>query len=762
MNVNAAVLTDVMMTQSTAPPKDSGKTATEASGQNFQQVMEQYTGSKQNVRNARKESQPAGTKKTPVTDSGAASAKASAGKTEVQKKSLSESQNTKNETLSEQTAPEEEKKPDEARLQAMMALAEPVVVQVIAPEVLMEAVGDGSMAIENVDGVLDGQSIDNQAAVTQPDGQEAAGMPAQDAVTEPGNQTFGQEMMAADGVQTENRNPADSIYQNMAANQNMAADTFKPETAEPVLTAEQLSAQESMAKPSIHETAETLSQKLAGETQSQNAVSDLLQSDVTNQSTATADVANQSASEMANQVSEQNSSVMTGAMARPEKTEDANQVTERNSQNGVNQDGIRNMPEGQTVDRTSAQTTTAAGQTELNYTAESQIHGQDTEVKASEQNPNTQPVSQDSKVETPDIQNTAVKPANHETTSKAAHADMALKTAEENQPVNSQQAASETQNQGMSDKSKEALQNAQQAVSESSMETAASQAAVVSDASSAAGQTGKTESADRSRQTTVNTIQPETAEKSAIQEPAMAKASGQSSTADDTESGFADMLKNQTAQTTATKTSSEEHTAPVKAQVSTLSEEQSSLEELKKNAEARGINLMDRVAEARITGGARIQAMNQPAAQNEASVVSQVKNGLEQGMKNQLKEFTIHLRPEGLGDVIVKMVSQDGKVTVNIGASNSETQKLINSQMTSLKEMLEPLHAEVGEVYHSSQESMSFTSYNQNMSENQRQQTGHYQGNPNYGGGYTEDEEILTEAEYITAQSRMARLYTYV
>lgn len=737
MNVNAAVLTDVMMTQSTAPPKDSGKTAAEASGQNFQQVMEQYTGSKQNVRNARKESQPAGTKKTPATDSGAASAKASAGKTEVQKKSLSESQNTKNETLSEQTAPEEEKKPDEARLQAMMALAEPVVVQVIAPEVLMEAVGDGSMAVENVDGVLDGQPIDSQAAVTQPDGQEAAGMSAQDAVTEPGNQTFGQEMMAADGVQTENRNPADSIHQNMAAN------TFKPETGEPVLTAEQLSAQESMAKPSIHETAET---------QSQNVVSDLLQ----------ADVAKQSASEMANQVSEQNSSVMTGEIAQPEKTEDANQVTESNSQNGGNQDGIRNIPEGQTVDRTSAQTTTAAGQTELNHTAESQIHGQDAEVKAPEQNPNTQPVSQDSKVETPDIQNTAVKPATHETTPKTAHADMALKTAEKNQPVNSQQAASETQNQGIADKSKEALQNAQQAVSESSMETAASQAAVVTDAASAAGETGKTESADRSRQTTVNTIQPEAAEKSAIQEPAMAKASGQSSTADDTESGFADMLKNQTAQTTATKTSSEEHTAPVKAQVSTLSEEQSSLEELKKNAEARGINLMDRVAEARITGGARIQAMNQPAAQNEASVVSQVKEGLEQGMKNQLKEFTIHLRPEGLGDVIVKMVSQDGKMTVNIGASNSETQKLINSQMTSLKEMLEPLRAEVGEVYHSSQESMSFTSYNQNMSENQRQQTGHYQGNPNYGGGYTEDEEILTEAEYITAQSRMARLYTYV
>lgn len=131
-------------------------------------------------------------------------------------------------------------------------------------------------------------------------------------------------------------------------------------------------------------------------------------------------------------------------------------------------------------------------------------------------------------------------------------------------------------------------------------------------------------------------------------------------------------------------------------------------------------------------------------------------------MKDQLKEFTIHLRPEGLGDVIVKMMSQDDKVTVNIGASNSKAQKLINSQVTGPKEMLEPLHTEMDEVYHSSQESMSFISYDQNMSENQRQQTGRYQGNPNYGGGHTENEEIPTEAEYITAQSRVIRLYTYV
>ena len=76
--------------------------------------------------------------------------------------------------------------------------------------------------------------------------------------------------------------------------------------------------------------------------------------------------------------------------------------------------------------------------------------------------------------------------------------------------------------------------------------------------------------------------------------------------------------------------------------------------------------------------------------------------------------------------------------------------------------MLEPLHAEVGQVYQSSQESTGFLSYGQNMSENQRQQAGRYQGQPGYGTYTMEDEEILTEAEYMTVQSRMARLYTYV
>lgn len=241
----------------------------------------------------------------------------------------------------------------------------------------------------------------------------------------------------------------------------------------------------------------------------------------------------------------------------------------------------------------------------------------------------------------------------------------------------------------------------------------------------------------------------------------MAKAAAQSGTSGEQESGFADMLKNQSSLAKAAKTTSDSEAA-TKTENSVLSEVQASLEELKKNAEAKGVNLMDRMAEARLMGGAKVQTMNQTPGHNGANVVSQLKDGLELGMKNQLKEFTIHLKPEGLGEVIINMVSQDGKLTVNIGTSNADTQKLINSQMMNLKEMLEPLHAEVGQVYHSSQESTGFLSYGQNMSENQRQQTSRFQGQPGYGTYTMDDEEILTEAEYLTAQSRMARLYTYV
>lgn len=188
------------------------------------------------------------------------------------------------------------------------------------------------------------------------------------------------------------------------------------------------------------------------------------------------------------------------------------------------------------------------------------------------------------------------------------------------------------------------------------------------------------------------------------------------------------------------------------------------LEELKRSADGRTGGFMDRLAEAGMNRGVMTAqtAAADTAGRLETPVAEQLKAGLEQGMKRELQEFTIKLKPEGLGDIIVHMATVGGKTAVRIGASNQETEKLISSQMVSLKEMLEPLHAEVEEVYRNSQNAMEFAQSGQEMYQQQSRfgaaRSRHFSDNdlPD------EQEDYLPEAERMAAESQAGRLYAYV
>ena len=108
------------------------------------------------------------------------------------------------------------------------------------------------------------------------------------------------------------------------------------------------------------------------------------------------------------------------------------------------------------------------------------------------------------------------------------------------------------------------------------------------------------------------------------------------------------------------------------------------------------------------------------------------------------------------------MASANGRTSVSIGVSNPETEKLVNSQMMSLKEMLQPLHAEVEEVYHNSQGGMDFAGFGQELYQNQGQQArGHYHHGMNRG--LTADDSVFAqETERMAAESLVRRLYAYV
>lgn len=184
------------------------------------------------------------------------------------------------------------------------------------------------------------------------------------------------------------------------------------------------------------------------------------------------------------------------------------------------------------------------------------------------------------------------------------------------------------------------------------------------------------------------------------------------------------------------------------------------LEELKRNADARGIDLTGKAVQNRMNYGLR-PVSDARVQQADTPVLEQLKAGVERAAQAGTKELTIRLKPEGLGDIVVHLTSAGEKTTVRIGVTNPETEKLVTSQMESLKDMLRPLNTEVQEVYHSSQNAMDFSGFSQHMQDRpgQKAHTGYsFHGIESSGS----EDELLAEAERMMAESRMSRLYAYI
>lgn len=76
-----------------------------------------------------------------------------------------------------------------------------------------------------------------------------------------------------------------------------------------------------------------------------------------------------------------------------------------------------------------------------------------------------------------------------------------------------------------------------------------------------------------------------------------------------------------------------------------------------------------------------------PTAQ-QTSPSEQVATGVLNAYSDGKMEFTMKLKPETLGELTVKMVMNDGKITMNIITGNQQTAKLIESQIPELRASL--------------------------------------------------------------------------
>lgn len=79
-------------------------------------------------------------------------------------------------------------------------------------------------------------------------------------------------------------------------------------------------------------------------------------------------------------------------------------------------------------------------------------------------------------------------------------------------------------------------------------------------------------------------------------------------------------------------------------------------------------------------------------------IADQLKTGIAENISQGKNEFIVRLKPEGLGEVVVKLSENKEKIALSIFTSSEQTAKWITDEVLSLQNALRPLHAEVQQV----------------------------------------------------------------
>lgn len=93
----------------------------------------------------------------------------------------------------------------------------------------------------------------------------------------------------------------------------------------------------------------------------------------------------------------------------------------------------------------------------------------------------------------------------------------------------------------------------------------------------------------------------------------------------------------------------------------------------------------------RLAGSER--ALEQPV--DGKDVLNQVATGLEKNLPLEKGEFVIKLKPDGLGEITVRLTEADGKIALNILTTSTQVTKLLGQELSALQQSLRPYHAEV-------------------------------------------------------------------
>lgn len=120
---------------------------------------------------------------------------------------------------------------------------------------------------------------------------------------------------------------------------------------------------------------------------------------------------------------------------------------------------------------------------------------------------------------------------------------------------------------------------------------------------------------------------------------------------------------------------------------------------------AAALNVPVTVSEARVETVAKL-----PDAEE---ILAQVKTGITEGVASGKSEFVIKLKPDGLGEITVRLAEVGSRMSLSISASSAHTQRLLSGEIAGLREAMRPLGVEVEAVV--SQEAGHFNAQQQSQ-----------------------------------------------
>lgn len=91
----------------------------------------------------------------------------------------------------------------------------------------------------------------------------------------------------------------------------------------------------------------------------------------------------------------------------------------------------------------------------------------------------------------------------------------------------------------------------------------------------------------------------------------------------------------------------------------------------------------------------RMQPVQEPKEEQSENISRQVTSQIQQNLERGSNEFTIRLKPKELGEVVVRLVEKEGKMTLQISAASEQTVKLLNGDLAALREAVRPMQVEV-------------------------------------------------------------------